>query len=315
LSKTYDAVLLIGFGGPEKPEDVVPFLEDVTAGRGVSPERLKLVAKQYEKIGGVSPYNRLTREQGDALQRLLKSRGLDIPVVLGFAHYIPRIADTLTALSRDGKIKIFAIVMAPHRSPVSFDKYVKRVEEAQESIKAQGLPVPEITYAPEWHTRPGFLNAIAHNVQEAFAQLTAEEKERHRAELIFTTHSIPRAMAHQSPYSRQFEETCQQVMPKVEVPYYQTAYTSRSGKPEDAWLEPDLGNFIEQRTYETLSACVVAPIGFLVDHVEVLYDIDVLAQDKAKWKGLHMVRAKTVGTHPSFIAMLASLVEESLNPI
>jgi protoporphyrin/coproporphyrin ferrochelatase len=311
LNDSYDAVLLIGFGGPEKPEDVIPFLEDVTAGRNIPPERLKLVAKQYEKIGGISPYNRLTREQGDALQKLLKSRGLDIPVVLGLAHYAPRITDTLTELAKQNKTKVFAIVMAPHRSPASFDKYVNKVNEALESIKALGLPVPEITYAPEWHTRPGFINAIAQHVQEAFAQLTPEEKERHRAELIFTTHSIPRAMAHKSPYSLQFEETCQHVMPKVEVPYYQTAYTSRSGRPEDAWLEPDLGDFIEQRTYETLSACVVAPIGFLVDHVEVLYDIDVLAQEKAKWKSLHLVRAKTVGTHPSFIAMLASLVEES----
>lgn len=313
MNHFYDAVLLIGFGGPEKPEDVVPFLEDVTAGRGVPLERLKLVAKQYEKIGGVSPYNHLTREQGDALQKLLKSRGLDIPVVLGFAHYPPRIVDTLRELALKNKTKIFAIIMAPHRSPASYDKYVNKAQEAQESIKAQGLPVPEITFAPEWHTRPGFINAIAQNIQEAFAQLTPEEKERHRAELIFTTHSIPRAMALKSPYSLQFEQTCQHVMPKVEVPYYQTAYTSRSGRPEDAWLEPDLGAFIEQRTYETLSACVVAPIGFLVDHVEVLYDIDILAQEKAKWKSLHLVRAKTVGTHPSFIAMLAGLVEEAIS--
>jgi len=310
--RSYDAVLLIGFGGPEKPEDVVPFLEDVTAGRGIPPERLKLVAKQYEKIGGVSPYNRLTSEQAQALEKLLRARGLEIPVALGFAHYAPRVADTLTELANQNKTRIFAIIMAPHRSPASYDKYIAKVDAALAAITEQGLPLPEITYAPEWHTRPGFITAIAQNIKEAFAQLTPEEKERHRAELIFTTHSIPKIMAHKSPYSFQFEETCQQVMPKVEVPYYQTAYTSRSGKPEEAWLEPDLGEFIERRTYETLSACVVAPIGFLVDHVEVLYDIDVLAQEKAKWKSLHLVRAKTVGTHPSFIAMLASLVEESL---
>jgi protoporphyrin/coproporphyrin ferrochelatase len=312
LSEKFDAVLLIGFGGPEKPEEVRPFLEDVVRGIPVPLERLDKVEKQYQKIGGVSPYNRLTTEQAQALEKLLKARGLDIPVVVGFAHSNPRIADTLTVLVKEGKTKLFAIVMAPHRSPASYDKYVKRVDAALEDIKAQGLAVPQITYAPEWHQSPGFINAIAQNIKEAFSQLTPEEKERHRAELIFTTHSIPRAMALQSPYSRQFEETCQQIMPKVEVPYYQTAYTSRSGRPEDPWLEPDLGDFIERRTYETLSACVVAPIGFLVDHVEVLYDIDVLAQEKAKWKSLHLVRAKTVGTHPSFIAMLAGLVEEAI---
>lgn len=308
----YDAVLLIGFGGPEKPEDVLPFLEDVTKGKDIPPERLKLVVKQYEKIGGASPYNRLTGEQAQALEKLLYSRGLGLPVVMGFAHSHPLIQETLADLSKQGKTKIFAIVMAPHRSPASYDKYLAKVDEALESLKVQGQTLPQITYASVWHTRPGFINAIAQNITAAFTQLTAEEKSRHRAELIFTTHSIPKVMAHKSPYSQQFEETCQQVMPKVEVPYYQTAYTSRSGRPDESWLEPDLGDFIERRTYETLSACVIAPIGFLVDHVEVLYDIDILAQEKAKWKSLHMVRAKTVGTHPSFIAMLAGLVEESM---
>ena len=306
-------MLLIGFGGPEKPEDVIPFLEDVTRGKNIPPERLKLVAKQYEKIGGVSPYNRLTKEQAQALEKLLRDRGLEIPVHMGFAHYAPRIADTLAELAKQGKTKIFAIVMAPHRSPASYDKYVLKVDEALESLKAQGLPLPEISYAPEWHNRPGFINAISQHVQDGYAQLSEEEKSRHRAELILVAHSIPKAMAHKSPYSLQFEETCQLVTQKVGMPYYQTAFTSRSGRPEEPWLEPDLTGFIDRRTYETLSACVVAPIGFLVDHVEVLYDIDVLAADKAKWKGLHMVRAKTVGTHPSFIAMLASLVEEGID--
>lgn len=303
----FDAVLLIGFGGPERPEDVLPFLQDVTAGKNIPEERLKLVAKQYEKIGGVSPYNRLTGEQAQALQKLLKSRGLDIPVVVGYAHSNPRLKDSLTRLIQEGKENIFAIVMAPHRSPASYDKYLTKVDEAVKDLK----PAPRITYAPTWHKRPGFINAIADHVKEGYAQLSDEEKERHRAELILTAHSIPKKMAHDSPYSLQFEETCQLVTEKVGMPYYQTAFTSRSGRPEEPWLEPDLTEFIDRRTYETLAACVVAPIGFLVDHVEVLYDIDIQAQDKAKWKGLHMVRAKTVGTHPAFIAMLAGLVEEA----
>ncbi len=307
----FDAVVLIGFGGPEKPEDVVPFLEDVTAGRGVPPERLKLVAKQYEQIGGVSPYNRLTREQAEALQKLLSSRGLEVPVHVGFAHSSPRIADTLESLARTGKTNVFAIIMAPHRSPASFDKYVKKAEEALASIQSQGLPLPQVTYALEWHNRPGFINAIADRVKEGYAQLSAAEKARHRAELILTAHSISKKMAQESPYARQLDETCQLVTHKVGMPYYQAAFISRSGRPEEPWLEPDLTEFIDRRTYEDLSACVVAPVGFLVDHVEVLYDIDVKAAEKAKWKGLHMVRAKTVGTHPAFIAMLSSLVEEA----
>jgi len=306
--KPLDAVLLIGFGGPEKPEDVQPFLEDVTRGKDIPAERLALVAKQYATIGGVSPYNRLTKEQATALEKLLKARGLDLPVRVGFAHAAPRIGDSLAQLVKEGRERVFVIVMAPHRSPASFDKYVAKVDEALKSLK----PTPQVTYAPTWHNRPGFIQAMADHVKEGYAQLSTEEKARHRAELICVAHSIPRVMAHKSPYSAQFEETARLVMERVGMPYYQTSFTSRSGKPEDIWLEPDLTEFIDRRTYETLSACVVAPIGFLVDHVEVLYDIDVKAQDKAKWKGLHMVRAKTVGTHPSFIAMLASLVEEAL---
>lgn len=306
MNLLYDAVLLIGFGGPEKPGDVVPFLKDVTEGKDIPSERLQLVAQQYEKIGGSSPYNRLTLEQAKALEKLLKARGLELPVAVGYAHASPRIADTLHELAQAGKTCVFAIVMAPHRCPASFDKYVKKVDEVRET-----LPSLQITYAPVWHNRPGFIQAIADHVKEAYAQLSDAEKARHRAELIFATHSIPKAMAQASPYSGQFEETAMLVTQKVGVPYYQTAYTSRSGRPTDPWLEPDLGDFIVRRTYETLSACVVAPIGFLVDHVEVLYDIDILAHEKAKWKSLHMVRAKTVGTHPAFIAMLASLVEET----
>lgn len=302
----YDAVLLIGFGGPEKPGDVIPFLKDVTEGKDIPSERLKLVALQYDKIGGSSPYNRLTLEQAKALEKLLKARGLDIPVVVGYAHSSPCISDTIAELAQSGKTRIFAIVMAPHRCPASYDKYLEKVEMARKS-----LPPLQITYASKWHNRPGFIQAIADHVKEAFAQLSEEEKARHRAELIFTTHCIPMAMAQESPYTRQFEETAMLVTRKVGIPNYQTAYTSRSGRPTEPWLEPDLGDFIMRRTYEAPSACVVAPIGFLVDHVEVLYDIDTLAQEKAKGKNLRIVRAKTVGTHPSFIAMLASLVEET----
>lgn len=310
----FDAVLLIGFGGPEKPEDVLLFLQDIASGKDIPPERLKKVAQQYEQIGGASPYNRLTLEQAKALEKLLAARGLELPVQVGFTHSNPRVGDTLTGLARGGKTKIFAIIMAPHRSPASYEKYVQRVEETLVSLKPQGLPPLEITYAPEWHNRPGFINAIAHNVKEAYAQLSEAEKAGHRVELILTAHSIPKKMAVESPYLMQYIETCQLVAQKAGMPMYQSAFTSRSGRPEERWLEPDLTAFIDYRTYGELAACVVAPVGFLVDHVEVLYDIDVMAAEKARQKGLHMVCAKTVGTHPAFIAMLAGLVEEALAP-
>jgi ferrochelatase len=309
----YDAILLTGFGGPEKPGDVIPFLEDVTKNRAIPAERLHQIARNYEKIGGSSPYNRLTREQAQALEKLLKTRGLDIPVSVGFAHCSPRIPEVLTELAQRGKTKIFVIVMAPHRSPVSYDKYLDLINDTLKAIRSKGLNIPEITYAPSWHIRPGFIRAIADCIREAYSYLTPTQKEHGRTELVFTTHSLPLKMAQESAYLQQFEETIRHITQLMDVPHYQTAYTSRSGKPNEVWMEPDLGDWIDHMGDHSLSACVVAPVGFLVDHMEVLYDIDTLAQEKAKHRSIHMVRANTVGLHPSFIAMLASLVEESLS--
>ncbi len=307
----HDAILLIGFGGPEKSEDVLPFLEDVTRGRDIPPGRLKLVSDQYKQIGGISPYNQLTRAQAQALQKLLNARGLEIPVSLGFAHSSPTVAQTLEDLSRQGKKHIFAIILAPFRSQASFTKYILKVDEAKDSLKSRGMSIPDVAYAPEWHNRPGFVHAIEKETRIAFSKLLPKEKKAAKAELIFTTHSIPSALANQSSYVAQFEETARLVQERLGIPYFHLAYTSRSGRPEDRWLEPDLGDFLERRSKEGLAACVVAPIGFLVNHAEVLYDIDILARSRAQKVGINMVRAETVGTRPSFIGLLASLVEEA----
>ncbi len=307
----FDSVLLIGFGGPEKPEDVLPFLEDVTRGRNIPHERLEKVVEQYKQIGGFSPYSQLTQFQAACLQKLLKARGMDIPVTVGFAHSSPTISKTLESLSREGKKNIFAIIMAPFRSQVSFTKYILKVDEAKDALKAAGQSVPEVVYAPEWHNRPGFIRAIEQEIKIAISKLLPREKKAAKAELIFSTHSIPSAVANQSSYVAQFEETARLVKEKLGWPYFHLAYTSRSGRPEDRWLEPDLGDFLERRSKEGLEACVVAPIGFLVNHAEVLYDIDILAYSRAKKVGINMVRAETVGTRPSFIGMLVSLVEEA----
>jgi protoporphyrin/coproporphyrin ferrochelatase len=304
-----DAVLLIGYGGPEKPEEVVPFIEDVTRGKHIPPERLKQAARQYEQLGGSSPYNRLTLEQAEALDKLLKARGLDLPVRVGFAHSRPSIADALAKLSEPGKKNIFIIVMAPHRSPASYDKYAGLVDEALASLKARSLPVPEITYAPEWHNHPGFIQAIVQHTKEAIGGMTPVKN--HGSELVFTAHSIPQVMAHRCPYLAQFEETARLAVNQLGVLQYQKAFTSRSGQPGESWLEPDLGDLLERMGENGVKTCVVVPIGFLVDHMEVLYDIGILARERALKAGVQMVSARTVGAHPSFIAMLSSLVEES----
>jgi len=305
-------VLLLGFGGPEKREEVLPFLRDVTAGRGIPEERLALVARQYEAIGGVSPYTCLTQGQADALARLLPARGCTYPVHTAYLHSSPRLAEKMESLLRAGVNDLAVIILAPHRSPASYDKYLLALDKAAAHCRSLSLGEARLRLPPPWHNRPGFLKALADRVLTAAQSLGAVDK-RH-VEVIFTAHSIPTAMAHASPYLQQLHETAKGVTERIHVPYYQLAFQSRSGRPGDPWLEPDVGDFLEERGRAGLKNAVVVPIGFLVDHVEVLYDLDVLARSRAEKAEVRFVRARTVGDHPSFIALLSSLVEEAFTP-
>jgi ferrochelatase len=309
LNNSSCGVLLIGFGGPEKRDDVLPFLRDVTAGRNIPEARLALVAKQYDAIGGVSPYTCLTAGQADALTRLLVARGLPVPVKAGYLHSAPRLGDVLEAFLREGRSDLSVIILAPHRSPASYDNYLLALDKATASCRVKNLPEPRIRLFPPWHNRPGFLQALADRVLQAAEKIGPIDWRN--VELIYTAHSIPAAMAQASPYVQQLHETAKGVSVRIKAPYYHLAFQSRSGRPEDPWLEPDIGDFLEERSRAGLKNAVVAPISFLVDHVEVLYDLDVLARKRAETAEIRMVRAGTVGDHPSFIALLASLVEEA----
>ncbi|HTT76541.1 MAG TPA: ferrochelatase [Candidatus Binataceae bacterium] len=297
------AVMLIGFGGPNSAEEIRPFLDRILKGRPVPRERYEEVAHHYEMMGGRSPYNELTMRQAAALREQLKRDGYEVPVVVGMRNAAPFFDDALRELAHAGIRRVAGFVLAAFRCEASWDRYLAEVEEARGRI---GSDAPEVIYPPEWHSDRRYIAAVAERVQEACQRLAPADQAQ--AELIFTAHSIPVAMAEQSLYAEQFEESARLTAEAVGIERWQVAYQSRSGSPRDRWLEPDIGSVIRPMT----NPAVVIPIGFLTDHIEVLYDLDVEARAIAERAGVRMERAGTVGGAPEFIAMMAGIVEAML---
>lgn len=296
-----DAVLIVGFGGPTRAEEIRPFLDNVLRGRPVPPERYEEVVHHYELLGGRSPYNDLTMRQADALRAALARGGLQIPVAVGMRNWQPYIGDALATLAHAGARRVLAFIMAAHRSEASFERYQETVRAAAGKLRDRA---PEIVYPEPWFAHPKFIDAVAARAAEALAQLDAAA--RARAQLIFTAHSIPVAMAAASPYVEQLTESSRLVAAKLGFENWTLAFQSRSGSPRDPWLEPDIGAAL--RKLDRGAIAVIVPIGFLCDHVEVLYDLDVEAAALAREAGVRMYRAATVSDHPEFIAMMAEIV-------
>ncbi|MGH7782200.1 MAG: ferrochelatase [Candidatus Binataceae bacterium] len=296
-----DAVLIVGFGGPTRAEEILPFLDNVLRGRPVPRERYAEVVRHYELLGGRSPYNDLTMRQAAALRAELARGGTGIPVVVGMRNWQPYVDDALATLVGGGARRVLAFVMAAHRSEASFERYQETVSAAADKI---GRRAPEIIYPEPWFAHPKFIAATAARVAEALARL--DSSDRAHAHLIFTAHSIPVAMAAQAPYVEQLTESSRLVAAKLGFENWTLAFQSRSGSPRDPWLEPDIGAAL--RGLPRGAVAVVAPLGFLCDHVEVLYDLDVEAAAIAREAGVRMERAATVGDHPEFIAMMAEIV-------
>ncbi len=295
-----DAVLMIGFGGPTSAGEVRPFLDNIVRGRPIPRERYEDVVHHYDLLGGRSPYNDLTMRQADALRTELKKKGARVPVEVGMRNWQPYVADAMRALADSGARRVLGFIMAAHRSEASFDRYQATVNDARAQL---GEAAPEVVYPQPWHDHPLFIAAAASRAREAFSKF--EFPERSRARLIFTAHSIPLAMAQAGPYVEQLTQSARMVAAELGIGTWQFAYQSRSGSPRDAWLEPDI-----KETLRSLDAkaAVVVPIGFLCDHIEVLYDLDVEAAQIARDAGIRMERAPTVGDHPLFIEMMASIV-------
>ena len=301
-----DSVLLIAFGGPERSEDIRPFLEIVTAGRRIPAERLEEVAHHYELIGGRSPLNDLTRRQADALGRALAQERIALPVHVGMRNWHPFLHETLAEMKDAGHRRALGIILSSLQTEASWERYAADVAAARDKV---GPGAPEVIFAPAWSDHPLFIAAMAERVDEALARVPPAR--RSAAALVFTAHSVPVAMASGSPYAAQFEAAARCVAEQVGHSRWSVAYQSRSGSPRDPWLEPDIGAAIRDLARGGAADVVVAPIGFVCDHVEVLYDLDVEARAVAADVGMGFHRAAAANDHPAFIAMLVDLVRQS----
>lgn len=301
-----DAVLLVAFGGPERPEDIRPFLQIVTAGRPIPPARLEDVAHHYEVIGGRSPLNALTRRQAAALADALAARGRTLPVWVGMRNWHPFLHETLAEMKDRGRRRAVAVILSSLQTEASWARYVDDVAAARDKV---GPDAPEVVFAPAWTDHPRFVDAMADRTRAALAHV--DSARRAAARLVFTAHSVPVAMAAGSPYAAQLEATARAVAARLGRGGWSVAYQSRSGSPRDPWLEPDVSDVIRALAREGARDLVVVPVGFVCDHVEVLYDLDVEARQVAEAAGVGFHRAPAANDHPDFIAMLADLVQET----
>ena len=307
MTNTFDGVLLIGFGGPTKREEVRPFLETVLRNRKVPAGRIDEVEHHYEVCGGYSPFNELTLRQAESLQKRLAQSGYPLAVHVGMRNWHPFIKDVIEKMAQEGVRRILGVIMAPHRAKASWEAYQQSVSQA---LKSMGDDAPRIDYLDGWHDQPLFIQAIAGRVRVALNELS--EERRAKVLLIFTAHSIPKGMAKQSPYVEQFTESSARVAEFLGMKDWTTAYQSRSGSPSEPWLEPDVEEVIREAAGRGIQDIVLIPIGFLCDHMEVLFDLDVEAVEVAEEVGVNLLRAGTVGDQPEFIQMLAEKIQAKM---
>jgi ferrochelatase len=298
-----DAVLLIAFGGPTAPCEVRPFLEIVTRDRGVPPERLAEVARHYERMpGGRSPLGALTLAQARGLEQALAAGGAALPVFVGMRNWHPFLHETLADMTARGVKRALGIILSPLRTEAAWERYQQDVAGARSKVDG----APEVVFARAWGDHPSFIEAVAERARAAIAEIPAAE--RARSPLVFTAHSVPVAMADASPYVADLTAGARAVAERLGHARFALAYQSRSGGPREPWLEPDVGDVLKRLAADGERHAVVVPIGFVSDHVELLYDLDVEARAIASAHGLAFHRAAAVNDHPAFIAMLADLV-------
>lgn len=300
----YQAVLLIAYGGPQRMEDVRPYLANVFRGRPVPVHRVEEVVHHYARFGGRSPLTELTVRQAAALESQLRERDLLLPVHVGMRNWTPYLHEALGRLQRQGVRRVLGVIMAPHQCYASWEQYRDNVEEARRQV---GEEAPEVDYLEPWWDRAGFVEAQADRAAEELAALP--EEWRRSTPLVFTAHSIPVRMAEESPYVQQVETTARLVAHRLGHDLWRVAFQSRSGDPREPWLEPDVSAVLREVAAAGAHAAVVVPVGFVCDHIEVLYDLDVEARAAAEGSGLVFRRAKTVMDHPAFIGMLADMVQ------
>jgi ferrochelatase len=301
----YDAVLFVSFGGPDGPDDVIPFLENVLRGKNVPRERMLEVAEHYQHFGGKSPINEQNLALLAALREELDRRGPRLPVYWGNRNWHPLLTDTLREMADAGVKRAIAFVTSGFSCYSGCRQYRENIAAAREPLGEQGPIVDKIRV---FFNHPGFVTPMARNVRTAIDQFPADVRDH--VPVLFTAHSIPMSMADTSKYVIQLEESCRLVAHAAGVTNWKLVYQSRSGPPSQPWLEPDIGDEIRTRHAAGLQNVVIAPIGFISDHMEVLYDLDTEAADLCRELGVDMVRAATVGTAPEFVGMIRDLIAE-----
>jgi protoporphyrin/coproporphyrin ferrochelatase len=294
-ASAYDALLLVSFGGPERREDVIPFLETVLRGKNVPRARLLAVAEHYYHFGGKTPINDQNRGLLAALERELAERGPRLPVYWGNRNWRPLLPDAIRRMEADGVKRALAFVTSAFSSYSGCRQYRENIEQAlgSSSVQVDKLRV--------FYNHPGFIEAMAERCREALNQ-------RPEAHLVFTAHSIPLSLANTSQYAGQLQEACRLVARQLGRTDWRLVYQSRSGSPTQPWLGPDIGDYLKE--LGAGAGVVIAPIGFLSDHMEVVYDLDTEARQICERLGIRMTRAATVGVHPRFVSMIRALILE-----
>lgn len=311
MTEMYDAILVVAFGGPERREEVMPFLENVTRGRNIPRERLLEVAEHYNHFGGASPLNDQVRALIAALRTELDQCGISLPIYWGNRNWHPLLANTIREMTDAGVRRALAFVVAAYSSYSSCRQYRENIEAARQAV---GPGAPHIDKIRVFYNHPDFIAANVDCVRGALERIP--ESRRDRTHVAYTAHSIPQSMADHCDYEMQLHETCRLVSEQTGIPAdrWRLVYQSRSGRPADPWLEPDIVDHLRDLRNQGVDEVVVMPIGFLSDHVEVLYDLDDEAQKAAQEIGLQMIRAATVGVHPRFVAMIRELIVERMSP-
>jgi ferrochelatase len=307
----YDAILMLSFGGPEKRDDVIPFLENVLRGKPVPRERLLEVAEHYYHFDGVSPINQQCRDLIQALRGELDQHGVNLPIYWGNRNWHPLLPDTLRQMHQDGVRRVLCYVTSGFSCYSGCRQYRENIAAAIADPALAGMEVHKIRV---FYNHPDFIEVLSEFVGAAVEEAAATGEQPFVA---FTAHSIPMGMANTSDYVKQLSESCRLVAERlnIDTSRWRLVYQSRSGRPEDPWLEPDILDFIRELHGNGCRSLVISPVGFLSDHMEVLYDLDDAAKHLCDELGIHVSRARTPGTHPTFVSMVRKLIQERFQGI
>jgi ferrochelatase len=311
-ARRYDALLVLSFGGPEGMDDVLPFLENVTRGGGIPPERLAEVAEHYYHFGGVSPINAQNRALIAALEDELAASEIELPIYFGNRNWHPMLEETVRQMRADGRKRVLVFVTSAYSSYSGCRQYREDLARASAAL---GEDAPTFDKIRVFYNHPGFLEPVVEKLRAALDQFPIERREQ--VQVLFTAHSIPVSMARTSAYEVQLREAMGIVAELAGVQHARLCYQSRSGPAHVPWLEPDFCDVMDELHADGLNDVVVCPIGFISDHLEVLFDLDEEGAEHAAKLGMTYVRAGTVGTHPRFVAMIRELIQERMteNPV